>query len=268
MELPLWPGKPPLWDDAHATGANANACTMQPYLLPESDGTRPAFVCLAGGGYAGRSLHEAHDIARWMNDLGLHAFVCNYRVIPCRWPAALLDAQRAMRVVRHRASEWRVDAERVGVIGFSAGGHLGATLSTKWDRPVEGAADEVDALDARPSLTVLGYSVVSFLHEYHGGSMRALLGDDHTTEMRELLSAERHVRPACPPAFIWTTADDHVVPASNTLKYFSALRAAGIPAEMHVFESGPHGLGLAPQHPECRAWPGLCAAWLARHGWR
>jgi len=230
---------------------------------PDAPGPRPAILVLPGGGYARQADHEAEPVAEWLASLGIHAFVLRYRVAPHRHPASLEDAKEAMLYIRNGRHGLAVDTERVGVLGFSAGGHLAATLSTA-------AATGNPALDlpgAVPDLSVLCYPVASMTHETHQGSVENLLGAAPPSNLLTALSAELNVTPQTPPAFLWHTADDAAVPVSNSMNYAKALFAAGVPAELHVFPQGRHGLGLAAGDPGPRQWTALCAAWLERAGW-
>lgn len=223
-------------------------------------GRRPLVLVLPGGGYRRTADHEAEPVARWLAGLGLHAVVLRYPVAPEGTTAPLhpapLDAATAgVRWVRAGGTGLDVDPGRVGVLGSSAGGHLAATLST------------VDDAAARPDATVLCYPVVSFGAQAHEGSVAALLGPGAGADARAALSAERRVTPATPPAFVWHTADDAAVPVSHSVRWAQALWAAGVPAELHVYPSGRHGLGLAAEEPHVAAWTQACAAWFAALGW-
>ncbi|MEW1811298.1 alpha/beta hydrolase [Pseudarthrobacter phenanthrenivorans] len=226
-------------------------------------GRRPAVLVLPGGGYARQADHEAEPVAEWLASLGIHAFVLRYRVAPDRHPAPLTDAKEAMLHIRGGQHGLEVDRDRVGVLGFSAGGHLAATLATG---AATGNAD-LDVPGAVPDLSVLCYPVASLTHETHQGSLANLLGDAPSPDLVQALSAELNVTPRTPPAFVWHTADDDAVPVGNSLNYASALIAAGVPAELHIFPEGRHGLGLAADKPGPAQWTGLCAAWLHRAGW-
>ncbi|MGN7199975.1 alpha/beta hydrolase [Arthrobacter sp. SAFR-044] len=230
---------------------------------PEAAGARPAILVLPGGGYARQADHEAEPVAEWLASLGVHAFVLRYRVAPDRHPAPLEDAKEAMLHIRNGEHGLAVDPERVGVLGFSAGGHLAATLSTA---AATGNRD-LDVPTAVPDLTVLCYPVASLTHETHQGSVVNLLGDAPPSDLLTALSPELNVTPLTPPAFLWHTADDDAVPVSNSLNYARALFAAGVPAELHVFPAGRHGLGLAADQPGPGQWTALCEAWLQRAGW-
>jgi acetyl esterase/lipase len=195
-------------------------------------------------------------------------------VAPDRHPVPLDDARRALRTVRHRAAEWGVRPDRVGVLGFSAGGHLAASLSTHWDRGREESADAVERESCRPDAAVLCYPVISLLQYAHLGSMRNLLGDSPALAQRRELSAELHVTAETPPTFLWHTGADAGVPVENSLLYATALAQHGVPFALHVFPYGPHGMGLADgaagraSDPQAVAWTRLCAGWLEGLGWR
>jgi acetyl esterase/lipase len=226
-------------------------------------GNRPAILVLPGGGYARQADHEAEPVAEWLAGLGIHAFVLRYRVAPDRHPAPLEDAKQAMLHIRGGAHGLAVDHGRVGVLGFSAGGHLAATLSTA----VATGSANLDVPQAVPNLTVLCYPVVSCTEEVHQGSVDNLLGDAPPSDILAELSAEQQVTAETPPAFLWHTADDAAVPVSHSLGYAGALLSAGVPAELHVFPHGRHGLGLAVGERGPDQWSSLCADWLGRAGW-
>jgi acetyl esterase/lipase len=230
---------------------------------PGAAGARPAVLVLPGGGYARQAGHEAEPVAEWLAALGIHAFVLRYRVAPDRHPAPLEDAKEAMLHIRGGAHGLAIDPERVGVLGFSAGGHLAATLSTA---AVTGSP-RLDVPEAVPDLSVLCYPVVSCTEEAHQGSVDNLLGHAPSSDILAALSADRQVTAETPPAFLWHTADDAAVSVSHSLRYAGALLGAGVPAELHVFPEGRHGLGLAAGEPGAEQWPALCADWLARAGW-
>lgn len=228
-----------------------------------SAGPRPLVLVLPGGGYRMTADHEGEPVARWLAGLGLHAVVLRYPVAPegstgPLHPAPLDAARAAVRWVRAGGTGLDVDPARVGVLGFSAGGHLAATLSTVGDE---------DA-DARPDATVLCYPVVSLEAEAHEGSVEALLGPHADDAARAALSADRRVSGSTPPAFVWHTGDDGAVPVSNAVRYAQALWLAGVSAELHVYPTGRHGLGLADDAPHVATWTTACAEWLEALGWR
>jgi acetyl esterase/lipase len=203
-------------------------------------------------------------VARWLNTLGVTGVVLTYRLAPrYRYPAAFLDVSRAIRTLRHRAKELELDPARIGVLGFSAGGHLAATISTRFDSEERDANDPIEQQSARPDVAVLLYPVIMLDGvSSHVGSRKALLGEDPEPAMVEALSAERQVTPHTPPTFLFHTVADPGVPVENSMQYAAALRKAGVAFEMHLFEPGKHGVGLAESDPVLRAWPGLCGTWL------
>ncbi|HET6441522.1 MAG TPA: alpha/beta hydrolase [Phycisphaerae bacterium] len=253
-----------LWSDG-APGAKGNSLEdkprITPYLVP-GDGPNACVVVCPGGGYGGRAAHEGEPVARWLNTLGISGVVLDYRVAPYRHPIPLGDAQRAIRFVRAKAAEWRIDPKRVGILGFSAGGHLAASASTIFDAGNPDATDPIDRRSCRPDATVLCYPVITFGEFRHHCSMVNLLGNDPDPKLRESLSLETRVTPQTPPTFLWHTSDDSGVPVENSLLYAMALRKNKVPFALHVFPHGPHGIGLAANVPEARQWPTLCAEWL------
>lgn len=261
MEL-LWPGGAP-----GAKGDSANdKPEVQVYLPDAAKANGTCVVVCPGGGYAMLAMkHEGHDVAVWLNSLGATACVLKYRHhgVGYGHPAPLLDAQRAMRLVRHKGKEWNVDPQRVGILGFSAGGHLASSAATHFDKGNEKGADAVDRLGCRPDFAVLAYPVISFVDACtHQGSKRNLLGADPDPKLVEHYSSERQVTAETPPTFLMHTGDDAGVPVENSLLFYAALRKHKVPAELHVYAHGQHGLGLAPGVSSVSAWPEACAQWL------
>ncbi|SEG89658.1 Prolyl oligopeptidase family protein [Actinacidiphila yanglinensis] len=224
----------------------------------QAPGPAPIVLVLPGGGYNVHAPHEAEPVARWLGGIGLHAAVLRYRLRPQGSTAPLDDARAAVRALREGAAGPRVDASRVGVLGFSAGGHLAAWLAGGPQ------ADEVE----RPDLAVLCYPLISMAHLPHPGSLEALLGTDAGPDERRAASMEYAVDPATPPVFCWHTAEDGAVDVEHALRYTTALRRAGVPLELHVLPHGAHGLGLAQENPYAARWTGWCAEWFALQGWR
>jgi acetyl esterase/lipase len=262
-----------LWN-GDAPGASGNEDRDKPSItiyLPNGRSATPvsAVVVCPGGGYGGlASIHEGRQVANFLNSHGVAAFVLKYRLGPkYHHPVELGDAQRAIRLVRARAKEFNVDPERVGIIGFSAGGHLASTAGTHFDAGNSQAPDAVDRLSSRPDFLILGYPVISFTTPYmHKGSMRNLLGDNPDPKLVENLSNELQVTPQTPPTFLFHTNADTVVPVENSVLFYLALRKAGVPAEMHIFEKGPHGVGLGNMDPALTEWPILLGKWLRTRG--
>jgi acetyl esterase/lipase len=271
--LPIKDGQViPLWSSA-APGAlgsdDSDVPTVTVYLPRSMAASTPAMVVCPGGGYQNlASNHEGRQVANYLNSLGMAAFVLRYRLGPrYHHPIELGDAQRAIRTLRAHAAEWRLDAARIGIMGFSAGGHLAMTASTWFDAGDAQAADAVDRVSSRPDFAVLGYPVISMTADYmHRGSQRNLLGETPDPDLARRLSGENAVTRQTPPTFIFQTNEDTTVPAENSIQYFLALRRAGVPAEMHVFEKGAHGVGLANDIPSLSPWSSLLATWLRGRG--
>ncbi len=262
--LPLWPAHSPELATLAPDMGDDRPC-ITPYLLEKREITGAVIVC-PGGGYAVRADHEGEPVARWLNEIGMAAFVLSYRVAPHRHPAPVRDAQRAIRLVRQRAAGWNVDPERIAMLGFSAGGHLAATAATRWDHGNPEASDEVERSSSRPDALILCYPVISFGACTHFGSMRNLLGDDPSLELRSRLSAETHVTSDTPPTFLWHTADDSCVSVEHSLLFAAALHRNNVPFALHVYPRGAHGLGLAEDDSEVQTWTAHCARFLTDCG--
>ncbi|WP_442050196.1 alpha/beta hydrolase [Paenibacillus sp. 2TAB19] len=240
---------------------------ITPYLVPGEN--RPAVVICPGGGYGMRAYHEGEPIAQWLNTLGISAFVLRYRVAPYQYPCALLDAQRAIRSVRYDAKRFGVDPNRIGLLGFSAGGHLTANAGTDYDQGNPKAEDPIERQSSRPDLLVLCYPVITMTDPYtHAGSRSNLLGEAASSDhgMKERHSAELNVTADTPPTFLWHTSDDAGVPVENSLLMAGALRKHGVLFDLHVYAKGKHGLGLAEDELHTRGWTDACASWLAYNG--
>jgi acetyl esterase/lipase len=195
--------------------------------------------------------------------------VLHYRIAPrYHYPAPILDGERAMRYVRAHATEFGITPDRIGIWGFSAGGHLAATVTTHFDVGLADAADPVDRVSDRPNFAVLAYGVLSMQPEItHPGSRRNLLGTNPDPAQVQQFSNEKQVTRDAPPCFLFHTASDSVVSVENSIRFYAALRQSGIPAELHIFEQGDHGVGLAQKNPQLRRWPDLLDGWMRLHGW-
>lgn len=240
------------------------------YPAPEGSSTRTAVVVFPGGGYVGLAMsHEGKDIASWLNARGVTAFVLKYRLAPrYHHPAMLQDAQRAIRTARSMAAGMGFEKNRVGIWGFSAGGHLASTASTHFEAGKANAVDPVERESSRPDFAVLCYPVVSFDDAIaHAGSKRNLLGPNPDAALVGNLSNENQVTAQTPPTFLFHTGDDPGVPVENSIVYYLALRKHKVPAELHVYEHGRHGVGLAPFDPILSSWPLRLEDWLRFHGW-
>lgn len=257
----LWPDGAPY--QAEEAGEGRPRLEAYPVL-----GDKPAgcvIVC-PGGGYARRAEHEGRPIAEWLNSLGVAAFVLHYRVSPNRHPAPLEDCKRAIRWVRSRADEFGIDPDKLGILGFSAGGHAAAMAGVHHEPGNPEAQDPLERFSSRPDALVLCYPVISFVQAYHAGSMRNLLGEQPEQSLRERMSGELAANSETPPTFLWHTADDAGVPVENSLMFAAALSRHKVPFDLHVYESGRHGLGLAEAHPQAYAWTMECANWLRKRG--
>ena len=264
-----------LWPDG-APGAKGQAEGDQPtltiYLPPAAQASGAAVVICPGGGYGHLATdHEGHQIAQWLNSFGVAGFILQYRHrnsgAGYGHPAPLQDAQRAVRTVRSRAKEWRVDPGRIGIIGFSAGGHLASSVITHFDESFSEPKDAIDRASSRPDFAILVYPVISFTEPFsHFGSCKNLLGANADPKLVEKLSSEKQVTPQTPPTFLISTWEDKGVPAENSIAFYLALRKAKVPAELHVFAKGPHGFGLGQKIEGTSAWPGLCQKWMEVSG--
>ena len=261
--IELWPAGAPL---AKGT-ADEDKPTLAIYLPERPIGT--AVVVCPGGGYRNLAMdHEGDQIARWYNSLGIAAFVLKYRLGPkYNHPAQISDVQRAIRIVREGAWRYGVRPDRIGVMGFSAGGHLASTAATHFDAGDANAKDPIDRASSRPDYAVLCYPVISLTTEYtHQGSKTNLLGESPDAALAERLSNEKRITPETPPTFLWHTNEDTAVPPENSVLFYLGLRKAGVPAELHIFERGRHGMGLGWTDRVLGQWPDLLANWLYSRG--
>jgi acetyl esterase/lipase len=261
----------PLWSDG-APGAKGTARddipTISLYRPPPGKANGAAIVVCPGGGYGHLADHEGHTIALWLKDLGVTAVVLQYRLGPrYSYPAPMQDAARALRTVRARAKEWHLDPKRLGIWGFSAGGHLASTMATHFDDGDPQATDPIERVSSRPDIAVLAYPVISMSEGItHVGSRNNLLGSNPPADLVELLSNEKQVTPRTPATFLFHTADDPAVSVENSILFAAALRKANVPYELHIFAQGPHGVGLAQDNQTLSIWPMLLEGWLRIRG--
>ncbi len=248
----LWPNGAP----GAAGDTDLDKPSLTFYLADPAKANGTAVVVCPGGGYQMLAMdHEGKQIAQWLNGYGVSAFVLKYRLGPrYHHPAMMQDVQQALRMVRSRAAELKLDPGRIGVWGFSAGGHLASTAATHFETK--------DGVTSRPDFAILAYPVITMKEATHAGSRRNLLGDNPDPALVQLMSNETQVTAQTPPTFIFFTSDDSAVPVQNGVMFYEALRKAGVPAEMHIFRSGPHGVGLAPDYPDLSWWPKLLAEWM------
>ena len=260
----------PLWENGapNAVGKEPlDIPTITPFPAPKETATGSAVIVFPGGGYSHLSeIKEGSDVAKWLNSLGISAFVVKYRLgMRYHQPNQLLDAARAMRTVRAKAQGWNIDANRIGILGFSAGGHLASTLGTHFDAGKQDAKDEIERVSSRPDLMILLYPVITMGEFAHQGSKLNLLDKDPSAELVKLYSNELQITKETPPTFLVHTMTDKTVPVENSLMFVSTLRKAGVPFELHLYEQGPHGFGLAPADPILATWAARCADWLGVH---
>jgi acetyl esterase/lipase len=264
--LRLWPAAAP-----GALGvADKDIPTLTPYWPAPDHASGAVFIVCPGGGYQNLAAHEGEPFAQWLAGQGIAAFVLKYRLTTdgYRVDTILLDAARAVRLVRTRAIAWGLDPQRIGMIGSSAGGHLTATLATQFDNGRADAEDPIESASSRPDLAVLCYAFILF-DEPNPEREQRFLGLTSTPEKKRLLSPRLNVRADTPPCFIWQTVEDQGVVVENAFAFATALREKGVPFDLHLYEAGRHGIGLggkdlAPDklHP----WTRDCAFWLRQRG--
>jgi len=261
VSMPLWQGRVP--------GALGDSDEDRPtisWYAPDSERTpHTAVIVIPGGSYGYLATnHEGRQVANWLNAAGITAFVLKYRLGPkYHHPVELGDAQRAIRLIRSRAKEFAIASDKIGVMGFSAGGHLASTTETHFDSGDPNAADPIDRVSSRPDFAILAYPVISLVADYsHQGSKKNLLGENPKPELVRELSSELNVSSQVPPTFLFTSSSDTVVPPENSVAFYLALRKKGVPAELHIFENAPHGVGLDFEDPAMGSWSNLLLHWL------
>ncbi|PTY02088.1 esterase [Opitutaceae bacterium EW11] len=282
--LPLWEGTPPNSQPAgrpeeHAQEGSilwirhVSTPAIEVRLPARGNATGQAVIVCPGGAYAGLAYDwEGTDMAGWLNSRGIAAIVLRYRmpvdgdVAHQKWLCPLLDAQRAIRFTRAHAAEWAIDPAKVGIMGFSAGGHLASTAGTHFDAGDATAADPIDRLSSRPDFLILIYPVITMRDYTHAGSRENLLGKTPDDTLLRRYSNELQVTAETPPTFLLHAEDDDAVPVQNSLLFYDALIAHKVPAELHMYPRGGHGFSLALGKGRLQDWPQLCARWLAELG--
>lgn len=274
--IPLWPeGVPNLRADASEEKTTDNrtsnihhpSLTVYPAPADKANGT--AVIVCPGGGYVRLAMDkEGVEYAQWLNARGITAFVLKYRMVEYGQPAPLQDALRAIRLIRSRASEFGVKPDRIGIMGSSAGGHLSSSAATLFDAPDGKTGAVLDSVSARPDFAILCYPVITMTEpNTHAGSKKALLGENPSPELVARWSTENQVTKDTPPTFLFHTTEDKAVPVENSLAFYAALKRNGVPAELHVFEKGGHGVGMRSGNGPTSDWPERLEAWLRLHGW-
>jgi acetyl esterase/lipase len=264
-----------LWPDG-APGAKGERDGDKPsltiYLPSAENAASTAVVICPGGGYGHLAMdHEGHQIARWLNSLGVAGFILQYRHrnsgAGYGHPAPLQDAQRAMRMVRSRCEEWNIDPNRIGIMGFSAGGHLASSAGTHFQNNYYEPSNTIDKGSCRPDFMILIYPVITLVDQYtHRGSRENLLGDSPDAELMKNLSNETQVMSKTPPTFLVHANDDKGVPPENSIFFYLALRKANVPVEMHIYERGGHGFGPGLKGSVVSSWMVRCAEWMQGRG--
>ena len=266
----LWPMGAP---GAKGT-ADADKPSLTLFPAPVKGRVPTGIIVCPGGSYLNLSVtKEGTDVAAWLNKMGISAFVLKYRLGPAyHHPAELQDAQRAIRYVRAHADDYGLKRNQIGIWGFSAGGHLASTAGTHFatvDARDPGVSDPIEKQSSRPDFLILAYPVITMQDPYaHGRSRTALLGEKPSPQLIDDLSNELQVTAQTPPTFLFHTTDDAVVPVENSVRFYLALRRAGVPAELHVYRKGQHGVGLATQDPVLHTWTDRLADWLTAQGLR
>lgn len=267
---PIWSAEElqPLWPNG-APGKVGDEPADKPgfwsYPAPKENNSGTAVVVCPGGGYGIHAVdHEGTQVARWLNSIGVSAYVLKYRLAPrYKHPAPLQDVQRAIQHIRANAETLGVSPKRIGVMGFSAGGHLASTCATHFANVEMDGKDPVAVVSSRPDFAVLCYPVISMTEPFgHSGSKRNLLGENADPELAKFLSSELQVTPQTPPTFLFHTGEDTGVPVENSLAFYAACRKHKVPAELHVYQFGPHGVGLAPSDLALSTWKDRLHHWL------
>jgi acetyl esterase/lipase len=262
--FPLWPDKIP----GPFSKDPKNVPTLSAFPADPAKANGCAVVVCPGGGYSGRAIdHEGKQIVAWLNERGIAVFVLKYRTVgeskidPPLEPGPMLDVQRAIRTVRAKAKDYGIDPKRIGVWGFSAGGHLASTAATHFDSG-KADGDEIDKMSCRPDFAILAYPVITMTEKTHGGSRNNLIGKNPDAKLVEFYSNEKHVTKDTPPVFLFHTAEDKAVPIENSRMFKAACEKAGVPVELVEYEKGAHGVGLAQKDPILSKWPDKLEAWL------
>ena len=262
----MWPGDAPgaLGKDAKDTP------TLTPYWAAPDKANGAVFIVAPGGGYRSLAAHEGEPFAKWLAANGISAFVLRYRLTTdgYRVPVILQDAARAVRLVRSNATSWGLDPKRIGMIGSSAGGHLTATLITQFDSGKPDASDPIERESSRPDVAVLCYGFILF-DEPNAEREKIFLGENSTDEQKHILSPRLNVRNDTPPTFIWQTVEDSKVVVENAFGFANALREKGVPFDLHLYEKGKHGIGLAMKDNDIgktHPWTHDCIFWLRQRG--
>lgn len=277
--IPLWVGNPPLQSDQGLKEevvsegivriSNVQIPAIEVYLPAKQISTGKAVVIFPGGGYGILAYDwEGTDFAKWLNSQGIAGIVVKYRLpisksLTDPKEVPLMDAQRAIRLVRQNAAAWNIDPTKVGVMGFSAGGHLASTVSTQYKHEVDRPKDPIDAISARPDFSILAYPVITFQDgAVHGGSRKNLIGENASKELKDRFSGELNVNTETPPTFLVHAQDDKGVPIENSLLYYQALHKNGVKASLHIYPTGGHGFAFGLGKGAVESWRNVLLAWM------
>jgi len=268
VEMELWLGGDPERNGLSRTesGEDYSVAKLYVYRPEPQKNRRAAVVICPGGGYSRLAMnHEGHDYARWLSDNGITAVVLKYRLPNRNHFIPLKDAQRALRTVRSKAAEWDIDPAKVGISGFSAGGHLASTAAARFDDGDASSSDPIERVSSRPDFAILFYPVITMKEEFtHAGSRRNLLGEGYNAELVRLYSNEEQVTAQTPPTFLITSDDDRSVVPRNSIEFYSALKRHNVPAALYVIPEGGHGWGTNPGRPQYLEWSVPLKAWLEK----
>lgn len=260
--IKLWDGNIPYYNSEFNNEENFNTSTITPYLINDNQ-KHSCIIVIPGGGYNHRSEKEGKQISEWLNCIGINSFVLNYRVAPYKHPVEITDAKRAIRYIRFYCDKFNIKSDKIGVMGFSSGGHLACNISEHFDEFDFNIYDEIDNINARPDICILCYPVITLIKEFmHSASRKLLVGDDEKLALK--LSCEENVNKNTPPMFIWHTFEDGSVDVLNSIEMGKALSKNNIPFELHIFPDGKHGLNFAKDIEGTKQWSYLCKNWLER----
>ena len=272
QKIPLWEsGQIPFYDEKCHYGENQEACTLTPYLL-EDGKEHPAIIVFPGGGFVKHSQKEGEPVANYLNSLGLHAFVLNYRVIPYPPDLGVVDGKRAIRVIRAYAKAYHILENAIGVMGFSAGATNACMATETYHQQDYDTLDTIDALSARPDFCVLAYGALSFNPKYMSTKdieiFKKMVPEEDKEEFIKTYSCDQHVRMDMPPIFVWHAIDDERVKVGACIDFVKSLQEKGVPFECHLFPTGGHGTGIleALDIPGICQWPALFENWMKRNG--
>lgn len=255
----LWEGKIPY---------NTEELDFVPQIEAYPANSKGAVIVFAGGGYGMKAAHEGPVYAEWLQSNGITAFVVDYRVEPYKHPAEISDAMRAVKYVRYFAERYKIDRDKIAVMGSSAGAHLAGSVSVHYDKDMYESMDRIDVESCRPNATILCYPVIDLGNYRHDGSKQNLLGNRAPERLVDFMSLHKQVNENTPEAFIWHTSTDQAVSVMNSLLYAEALSRESIPYELHIYPYGGHGLGLAPNDPYIAKWQNDLLDWLKLKGWK